>query len=78
MEIGIGGWFPGTGFIFDSNAIEWCGPYPCVALPLRERAMGRWDRLCADGYHLTPVGGSDDHKGGVNETILGVSARARP
>lgn len=35
---------------------------------LTDSAIGFWDDLCAKGRHLAALGGSDDHKAGVNET----------
>lgn len=33
-------------------------------------AIAFWDGLAAKGYHLAAVGGSDDHKGGVDEGLF--------
>src|SRR5262249_55586199 len=30
-------------------------------------AIALWDDLCAKGHHVTALGGSDDHKAGVDE-----------
>jgi len=35
---------------------------------LTDSAVGFWDDLCAKGRHLAALGGSDDHKAGVDET----------
>lgn len=31
-----------------------------------DEAMAYWDGLCAQGFHVAPIGGSDDHKAGVD------------
>jgi MYXO-CTERM domain-containing protein len=31
-----------------------------------ERAIAFWDELCATGHHIAPIGGSDDHRAGVD------------
>ncbi len=31
-----------------------------------EMAIAYWDELCAQGYHVVPIGGSDDHRAGVD------------
>lgn len=35
---------------------------------LTDSAVGFWDDLCAKGRHLAALGGSDDHKAGVDES----------
>lgn len=37
---------------------------------LVDTAVELWDELCDQGRHLTPLGGSDDHKAGVDESAL--------
>ncbi len=31
-----------------------------------DEAMAYWDDLCSQGFHVAPIGGSDDHKAGVD------------
>ncbi len=33
---------------------------------LIDEAMAYWDGLCDQGFHVAPIGGSDDHKAGVD------------
>lgn len=35
-----------------------------------DEAMAYWDGLCAQGFHVAPIGGSDDHKAGVDLTMF--------
>jgi hypothetical protein len=36
-----------------------------------EMAIAFWDELCAQGHHVVPLGGSDDHRAGVDVGAFG-------
>ncbi len=35
-----------------------------------DEGMAYWDALCEQGHHVAPIGGSDDHKAGVELTMF--------
>jgi len=38
---------------------------------LNDDAVNLWDQYCDQGFHIVPLGGSDDHKAGVDEGAFG-------
>ncbi len=54
-------WSRVTGFEVLNGATTWEG----LSNPFNVEALAHYDELLAEGYRLTAVGGSDDHKGGT-------------